>query len=771
MTTLLYHASGAGTSPFDEAVLRVARHNAIKIISPYIGLRYLQRLIDVSTGWTLVSDIEAWLSSLSSSERARVLPFIHTNLDKIRHYPAIHAKTVISSKLAYLGSANLTAMGILNRTEMGVLLEDIRLVQELNEWFDGLWTQTAPPDIAEITEFVQWLDQQALTAVASPSKKFLSSNGKKVRAHLTNLADLEAAPSQHPTTKPEAAEQQKQEKAATIVDIYEAGAVIALVDTLVAKGFTFRDFMQAAHRQVIKHEQQRELYFALLPFCANHSRSVFAEGTINRLLFVGGMFVQSTLILLNEQQAPYDGYLSNLILALSFDKARVLPSSVQLRKLTGLREAHQRHLVNGLVESGLLRQADNTGNSPAQYTLKENFKWSGRFQLFTNAYKNWNKGLSRLRPITPLHSLTSALVPFSPSPSTTIKAQAITPVADQYIVGQPAVISKNAPNAPEAPKTTEKENAPVRTTVATVKPVPAAITPTPMPRLAKAIRIIREPDRNNFIQEIEDEAVRIDELYLNLAKILEPTNGFFSFKSTKDFATYIYTHYQENQEFIEQVLLSNKLFHVSITPERQTTSCAVKLNMKADMSDYPKTFNFMKEAADLRTNQFYKGKKTKTFIQSNPNPGFFAKRVSYRALVEWVNDDALRKTAFAKEEARLAIRNTNKEAATLKAIKKLYERANHSDQVFESLLFYVQLYGNPLPLESRTEVFEKIAGKTQLKPEYIKEILENQASPLILSISMKDSDSFCRVDLNRFYSGNFETLPRTKKLLETASLN
>jgi hypothetical protein len=96
LTALLYHAAaGCGeTSPFDDAVLRVSQGSDIKIVSPYIGLRYLQRLIDVSTNWSLVSDIEAWLSSLSVSERDKTLDFIHSHLEKIHHFPAIHAKTL-----------------------------------------------------------------------------------------------------------------------------------------------------------------------------------------------------------------------------------------------------------------------------------------------------------------------------------------------------------------------------------------------------------------------------------------------------------------------------------------------------------------------------------------------------------------------------------------------------------------------------------------------------------------------------------------------------
>lgn len=788
MTALLYHSRGsdAETSPFDDAVLRVAHGSDIKIVSPYISLRYLQRLIAVSTSWALVSDIEAWLSSLSISERARTLLFIHANLEKIHHFPAIHAKTVISPNLAYLGSANLTSMGILNRTEMGVLLEDIRLVEELNDWFDGLWTQTAPPDVAETIEFVQWLDQQALAAVAASPKKSLSSGGKKVRAHLANLAGLMVAPEQNATADlVEQLHEEHEEGAPDIIDIYELGVVDAIVDTLVADGFSFRAFVQAARRQGLQRDRQRDLYFSLLQFCANHPRSVFAADTINRLLFVDGTFVQSTPTQLNQQQASYDEYLSNLILALSFEETRGLPSSAQMFTLTGLRETHQRHLRKSLVESGLLLQADNTWNSQARYTLKKKFAWSRRFQLFAKAYKNWNKCLSRLAAENAASLISLA------------KAPDDAPAAVQRIESWPFVTNKKVADKPEAPShATENEDAPVLAATRSVKPDPAALTPPeppfePLPR--KAVRIIRSPDHAVLIETIEpvfkSEADRIDELYLHLAKILEPSSGYFNFKSIKAFAVYFYAHYQEDKEFIEQVFLGKinkpRLFYISINPERKYTSCTVKLNLDADMSDYQKTYKFMKESAEISKWELSTKKKRPFRVKSSP--GFFARTVGYKALDQCEperrnaaikREDALRRVAFKKEEEAkqktLAARQAYLEASTLDAIKKAYARAGKADQVFESLLFLVQLYGNPLPLDSETEVFDKIADRTGLKLQDVERIFGTQACPLTLSISKDGADSadgFCHVDLNHFYSGNFETLPLTKKLLAMAPLN
>jgi hypothetical protein len=135
MGRLVYHnLSGISgqSSPFDEAILEVANSNAVSIVSPYIGVDYLQRIIQVSDGWRLISDVEAWLSSLSMRARSKAWLFIRENLDSIHHCSAIHAKVVISQQLAMFGSANLTNTGILGRTEMGILIDNPSMVAELN---------------------------------------------------------------------------------------------------------------------------------------------------------------------------------------------------------------------------------------------------------------------------------------------------------------------------------------------------------------------------------------------------------------------------------------------------------------------------------------------------------------------------------------------------------------------------------------------------------------------------------------------------------------
>ena len=97
LTKLIYHSPSASSiaSPFDETILRVAKDGALKIVSPFVGVSYLERVIGVSKEWVLISDIEAWLPSLSCRARPKAWGFIRANLARIHHCAAIHAKTVI----------------------------------------------------------------------------------------------------------------------------------------------------------------------------------------------------------------------------------------------------------------------------------------------------------------------------------------------------------------------------------------------------------------------------------------------------------------------------------------------------------------------------------------------------------------------------------------------------------------------------------------------------------------------------------------------------
>jgi phosphatidylserine/phosphatidylglycerophosphate/cardiolipin synthase-like enzyme len=138
---LLYHdrrCPGA-VSPFDEALLRIARAGNVRLACPYIGLGYLDRVVGQTPSWLLLTDVEEWLRSQNRIQRKKVYQFLVRNRDRIRHYPRLHAKVAIGTRFALLGSANFTNAGIQRRTELSALFEEEPQVQELTEWFDQQW--------------------------------------------------------------------------------------------------------------------------------------------------------------------------------------------------------------------------------------------------------------------------------------------------------------------------------------------------------------------------------------------------------------------------------------------------------------------------------------------------------------------------------------------------------------------------------------------------------------------------------------------------------
>lgn len=394
MPTLLYHAhQGTGVSPFDEAVLKVARSGAVRIVSPYIGVSYLERIIGISLEWRLVSDVQEWLASLSTQARPRAWAFIREHLSLIHHCPALHAKAVISDSLAMMGSANLTNHGILGRTEMGILLDDPRMVAELGVWFDDLWHSTAPPRVDEASAYIRWLDTEASQAASRRQRVTLSSGSRKIRSR---LAKLEGAPV---FAQEEEGRLDLSAVARAIIvqdqkryDSLDA-ALEAALDRLTAAGdFCFGDVVEAV-RQGFSSASLREIYFLLVQHCANHIRSVFAEATQNRLILKDGRFSQSSREALELALAPFDALLAYLIDKLSATEARELPPEDQVERGTGVSGPDLVVLISELLDCGLLVLNDVPGALP-RYALDPEFDWEGRYKLFPRARAIW---VERLR--------------------------------------------------------------------------------------------------------------------------------------------------------------------------------------------------------------------------------------------------------------------------------------------------------------------------------------------------------------------------------------
>ena len=390
MAQLVYHdlSNTPGlSSPFDEAILKVSAFGTVSVVSPYIGVDYLQRIIHVSEAWRLISDVEAWLSSLSTRARPKAWQFIRENLDCIHHCPAVHAKVVVGQGLAMLGSANLTNAGILGRTEMGILIDDPELVAELTRWFDTLWTQTHPPTADETNAFVKWLDDDAKRSPTRREKFSSSSSGLKIRARLVKLSTPISNEIQGTGIHLEEIAQElitrEQRHYESLVDALEAA-----IDIFADNGFALRQIVESI-RQEFPDSTVREIYFLLLQYCANHVRSVFSENTRNRLILEGGRFRQSSKESIHQALAPFDNFLAYLVHRFDFSGPSDMPHEDELLATTGIRIQDQIILILDLLDCGFLAIMDIAGQLP-QYSLSDVFEWNGRYKLFAKALLEWN---------------------------------------------------------------------------------------------------------------------------------------------------------------------------------------------------------------------------------------------------------------------------------------------------------------------------------------------------------------------------------------------
>lgn len=138
---LIYHKTDDNNpySPFDSEIVSLANGQNLLLVSPYIGLSYLKRLIKISKSWKLITDFQEWIISHPNKlQRLEICDFIASHLENIKHIPDIHAKVLITDNAAFLGSANFTQKGILERTEMSVSFSETDKVNELKEWFNSL---------------------------------------------------------------------------------------------------------------------------------------------------------------------------------------------------------------------------------------------------------------------------------------------------------------------------------------------------------------------------------------------------------------------------------------------------------------------------------------------------------------------------------------------------------------------------------------------------------------------------------------------------------
>lgn len=402
MSKLLFHRPDTDlASPFDVAIVTVAKNNAIKIVSPYIGLGYFQRLLSQSASWLLISDLEAWLTSLASRDRTLAAQFIKENIDQIRHFPGIHAKTVVGPVTAYLGSANLTTAGIQTRTEMGVFVDDLAMVGDLHKWFDGLWKTASIPVMSEVLALAMELNERPNQSFRE-SKTPLSFGGEGVHARLMDLkvareveekrgapnVDIHLAKHDQISMAPLAYEKRK----ATSFQNYQPKdleeAVRVLVEELAVDGFTLKELVSRVRQAGVK-AKIKEIYLELVQYCGNLPRSVFAPDTVNRLLHDNSIFRQSSSTEIAPALSGFDVILMKLISTLSFDSAdEISHIDLQLKHSSFLR------WVLDLEQVGLVVEYIAPSNKAvARYKLNSKFTWSGRWRLFEVANQAWDEKL------------------------------------------------------------------------------------------------------------------------------------------------------------------------------------------------------------------------------------------------------------------------------------------------------------------------------------------------------------------------------------------
>lgn len=363
---LLYHRPGAaGVSPFDAAILSVARDKSVRVVCPYIGLPYLQRVLEHSPSWRLVTDVNDWVASLGAREVAPVLEFLSANCDKVRHLAGVHAKAVIGPDAAYFGSANLTDKGILARTELGEHVTDAPRVQELLAWFDGLWESSEVLQPQELAALMQWAAQGKAVG-----RDFSASLAPRVGVQQLKVVAVRAG-----TPQPLPPVQRIGQSNFEDLD----DAVRSYLDKFSLLGFTLEQFCLRMERVGWNVPLERAMEL-LAPFCATHPESVFAPDTVNRLVLQGDRLRQSTPETFDKHVEPFDQALLQLVEVLDFVEFRPLaPFSAEIG------QAQVDGYAAQLVRSTLFEQ-DASG-----FRLNLKASWLPRMQLFKRAYLRWQQ--------------------------------------------------------------------------------------------------------------------------------------------------------------------------------------------------------------------------------------------------------------------------------------------------------------------------------------------------------------------------------------------
>ncbi len=276
-------------------------------------------------------------------------------------------------------------------------MDDREQVNELQRWFNGLWQQTSAPIVDETNAFVAWLDDEASRNVSRRQKFALAPATRKVRAKLIRVEPRRELPTADRLSLAAVAHDivRRDDQHYTSLD----KALEQALDLLAPNGFTLGDAVIEVRRRTLS-ATIREVYFLLIQHCANHPRSVFIEGTVNRLVLTDGRFVQSDKSRLNDGLRNFDQYLLRLIQELRFGTPRDLPRESDLEVETGISDRDQLVLVDELIDAGFLTLHDLPGQLPL-YELARDFDWTGRFHFFHRAQTAWNALFEKQRSPEP----------------------------------------------------------------------------------------------------------------------------------------------------------------------------------------------------------------------------------------------------------------------------------------------------------------------------------------------------------------------------------
>ena len=184
---LIYHtpeSATGGFSPFDKTISRIVRDENIRVACPYLSLDYFQRLLEISTSWRILTDVEEWLGSYNKNARQEIQNFIGRHNKYIHHLNNLHAKVIIAGNKALVGSANFTKKGLTERAEVSVLFEHEPQVEELARWFDALWRETAPPSVSELETCACSMPSKPIVNIEKP-ETYLTSPASPIRSKLT----------------------------------------------------------------------------------------------------------------------------------------------------------------------------------------------------------------------------------------------------------------------------------------------------------------------------------------------------------------------------------------------------------------------------------------------------------------------------------------------------------------------------------------------------------------------------------------------------------